>query len=85
MKDILLSHHRYWILVVVIAISVFAALCALAYLITNNEFTAWAKEKDKLCWEQAGNFKISKYGVRCTNMSGGIIFNETFRPKETTK
>ncbi len=50
-----------------------------------SEFDTWAITKDKLCWEQAGNFKISKYGVRCTNMSGGIIFNETFRPKEESK
>ena len=47
-----------------------------------SEFDTWAKEKDKLCWEKEGNYKISKYGVRCTK-NGEIIFNETFQPKET--
>ena len=47
-----------------------------------SEFDTWAKEKDKLCWGKGGDFKISKYGVRCTQ-NGEIIFNETFRPKET--
>jgi len=50
-----------------------------------SEFDTWAVEKDKLCWEKTGDFKLSKYGVRCTKMNGEIIFNETFRPKETTK
>jgi len=51
-----------------------------------SEFDTWAKEKDKLCWEKGGDFKVSKYGMRCTkNGAVLIIFNETFRPKETTK
>ena len=74
-----------FVALVFLGIIIFAIPLMLVLVVLPSEFDTWAIEKDKLCWEQGGDFKISKYGVRCTNMSGGIKFNETFRPKETTK
>ena len=68
-----------------LGIIIFAIPLMLVLSVFPSEFDTWAIEKDKLCWEKEGDFKISKYGVRCTKMNGEIIFNETFQPKEEPK
>ncbi len=61
----------------------FILIYAIAFELTDDGFTKWANERDKFCWEKSGDFKISKYGVRCIkNGAVQIIFNETFRPTD---
>ncbi len=71
-----------WVIIILLGVMFVSLVGKCSQNILDDPYRAWANEKDKLCWEKEGDFKVSKYGVRCTNMSGGIIFNETFRPKE---
>lgn len=70
--------------VIAVSLGLFSACFFVVGGIVNDPQRLWAQAKEKICWEKIGDFEVSKYGVRCTK-NGEIIFNETFRPKETTK